>query len=39
MYWNSIIWFLTWPAVVILSYHLIKYVVLKYKEELDRAEE
>ena len=39
MYWNSIIYFLTWPAIVVLGYHLVKYVVLKYKDELDRSEE
>lgn len=39
MYWSSILYFLTWPVVVVLSYQLIKYVVMKYKEELDKAEE
>lgn len=39
MYWSSILYFLTWPVVVVLSYQLIKYVVMKYKEELDKVEE
>ena len=39
MYWSSILYLLTWPAIVILSYHLVKYIVLKYNDELDRVEE
>ncbi len=30
MYWSSILWFLSWPVVVIISYQLIKYTILKY---------
>lgn len=36
MYWNSILWFLSWPAVVVLCYHLIKYVVRKYQDILEK---
>jgi hypothetical protein len=36
MYWNSILWFLTWPAVVIISYQLVKYTVLKYETLLEK---
>jgi len=36
MYWSSIFWFLSWPVVVIFSYQLIKFAVLKYKEILEK---
>jgi len=36
MYWSSILWFLSWPALVVLSYHLIKYVVNKYLDILEK---
>ena len=36
MYWNSILWFLSWPVIVILSYHLIKYTVKKYEIVLEK---
>jgi hypothetical protein len=36
MYWSSIFWFLSWPAVVIISYQLIKYTVLKYETILEK---
>ena len=39
MYWSSIIWFLTWPALVVLSYRLVKYVVLKYNDEFENVED
>jgi hypothetical protein len=36
MYWNSILWFLSWPAVVVISYLLVKYTVLKYEALLEK---
>jgi len=36
MYWSSIFWFLSWPVVVIISYQLIKFTVLKYEEILEK---
>jgi hypothetical protein len=36
MYWSSILWFLSWPALVVLSYYLIKYVVNKYHDILEK---
>lgn len=39
MYWSSILYLLTWPIIVVLAYQLIKFVVSKYHEELDRVDE
>lgn len=36
MYWSSILWFLSWPLVVIISYQLIKFTILKYEEILEK---
>lgn len=36
MYWSSILWFLSWPALVIVSYHLVKFTVLKYESILEK---
>ena len=36
MYWSSILWFLSWPALVVVSYHLVKFTVLKYESILER---
>ena len=36
MYWSSILWFVSWPVVVIISYQLIKYTILKYEEILEK---
>jgi hypothetical protein len=36
MYWSSILWFLSWPVVVIISYQLIKYTILKYDPILEK---
>jgi hypothetical protein len=36
MYWNSILWFLSWPVLVIVSYYLIKYTVQKYEPILEK---
>lgn len=36
MYWTSILWFLSWPVVVIVAYQLIKYAILKYDTILEK---
>jgi hypothetical protein len=36
MYLTSILWFLSWPVLVIISYQLVKYVVLKYESVLEK---
>jgi hypothetical protein len=36
MYWSSILWFLSWPAVVIISYYLVKFTVKKYESVLEK---
>ena len=36
MYWSSILWFLSWPIVVIISYQLIKFTILKYEKNLEK---
>jgi len=36
MYWNSIFWFLSWPALVIISYRLVKYTIHKYENILEK---
>ena len=36
MYWTSILWFLSWPALVILSYQLAKFTVRKYETILEK---
>lgn len=30
---ESIFWLLTWPALIVISYHLIIYLVRKYEEK------
>lgn len=36
MYFTSILWFLSWPVLVIISYQLVKFTVLKYEAILDK---
>ena len=38
MYWSSIIWFLTWPALIIISYQLIRFAVRKFELVLEKEE-
>ena len=33
MYTSSIIWMLTWPVLIIVSYQLVKLVVKKYDKK------
>lgn len=37
MYWKSIILFLTWPAVIVLSLYLVQYVVKKYNDVFEHV--
>lgn len=39
MYWNSILWFLTWPLFIIVAWFLVRFIVTKYKHVLDKTEE
>lgn len=38
MYWSSIIWFLSWPALIIISYQLVKFAVKKYETVLEKED-
>ena len=39
MYWSSIIWFLTWPAIIVVGYQLVKIVIKKYSDVFEKIEE
>ncbi len=34
MYWSSIISFLTWPVLIVVSYYVVKIVVKKYETKI-----
>jgi hypothetical protein len=36
MYLNSILWFLSWPVLIIISYQLVKYTIHKYELILEK---
>lgn len=36
MYISSILWFLSWPLLIIVSYQLVKFVVKKYEAILNK---
>lgn len=36
MYLNSILWFLSWPVLVIISYQLVKFTISKYESILEK---
>jgi hypothetical protein len=36
MYWNSILWLLSWPVVIIIAYQLVRYAVVKYEAVLEK---
>lgn len=38
MYWSSIIWFLTWPALIVISYQLVKFVMKKYEAVFEKED-
>lgn len=39
MYWSSILLFLTWPALIVLSWFLVKLVIRKYNQVFEKIEE
>lgn len=39
MYWNAIIWFMTWPLLVVIAWFLVKYLVGKYKNSFEKTKE
>jgi len=39
MYTSSILWMLSWPVVIIISYQVVKLVVKKYEARLEQQEE
>lgn len=39
MYWTSIIYLISWPVLVLLSYFLVKWVIKKYTPVLEKIEE
>jgi hypothetical protein len=36
MYWSSILWFLSWPVVIVVAYQLIKFTLNKYDTVLEK---
>ena len=36
MYWNSILWIMSWSVLIISSYLLIKYTINKYESILEK---
>ena len=38
MYTSSILWMLSWPVLIIISYQLIKLAVKKYENKLESEE-
>jgi uncharacterized membrane protein YjfL (UPF0719 family) len=39
MYTSSILWMLSWPVLLIISYQVIKLVVKKYESKLESEED
>lgn len=39
MYWNAIIWLITWPLLIVIAWFLVQYVLTKHKGLLEKAEE
>ena len=39
MYTESILWMLSWPVLLIVSYQVIKLVVKKYESKMENQEE
>ncbi len=39
MYWNAIIWFMTWPILILTVWFLVRYIVSKYKDSFEKIEE
>ncbi len=39
MYWNSILWFLTWPLLIVIAWFLVRFIMNKYKTTFEKTEE
>lgn len=39
MYTTPILWMLSWPVLIIISYQLVKLAVKKFEEKLEENEE
>jgi hypothetical protein len=37
MYLSSILWFISWPAFIVLSYQVIKFLLKKYEPVLEHV--
>lgn len=36
MYTSSILWYLSWPLLVVISYYLIRFTIKKYESILEK---
>lgn len=36
MYWNAILWFISWMALIYISYLLVAYTMRKYESVLEK---
>ena len=39
MYWNAIIWLITWPLLIVIAWFLVKFMMNKYRNSFEKAEE
>lgn len=39
MYWSSILWFASWPLLIVVSYQLVKFAIRKYEDILGDPKE
>ena len=39
MYLTSILWFLSWPLLIMIAWFLVKYIMTKYKHVFEKEEE
>jgi uncharacterized membrane protein YjfL (UPF0719 family) len=37
-YLESVLWLLSWPALIILSYYIVKFVIKKLEAKIDQEE-
>jgi hypothetical protein len=35
MYWNEILWILTWPVLIVVSYQTIRFLLKKYEARIE----
>ncbi len=38
MYWSSVLWLLSWPALIVISYQLVKFAIRKYEAVFEKEE-